>query len=306
MARVAIVGAGLVGSTIAFSLLHRRLARELWLVDSDARRAEGEAMDLSQGLAFLKYASVAARSLEDCAGADLVVVAAGRNSRPGETRMDLLRDNGGRAVAISRAVASWKPRPVLIVVSNPVDVLTELSARELGRDGRTFGSGTSLDTARLRLMLGEAYGFAPESVHGYVLGEHGDTEFPAWSTVAAGGLPLRDWPGGDPALNDSLFERTRRAAYEVVARKRATHFAVAAAVGAIAEAVLRDQKAVLPVSVPLSGQYGLSGLSLSLPCVVGARGVERVLEPRLDEGERAALSRSAQAIAAALRSVAPA
>jgi len=299
--RIVIIGAGFVGSTIGYSILHRGLARELVFIDTDVARAEGEAMDLSHGLSFLKTASITVRSIEDAGGADLVIIAAGRNSRPGETRMDLLADNASRIRSICAGLKSWSPRPVVLVVSNPVDVLTELAWRELRWPGRIFGSGTSLDTARLKLMLGETFGFDPASIHSYVLGEHGDSEFAAWSTVTAGGLHIRDWPGFDSAKAEKLFQQVRVAGYEIVKRKRATYFAIGAAVSAIAQAVLRDQRSIFPVSVPLTGQFGLESVSLSLPCVLGREGVARILEPRLEHEERAALLRSYGVLKKALK-----
>jgi L-lactate dehydrogenase len=304
MPRIAVVGAGLVGSTAAYSILHRGLARELVLIDTDRARAEGEAMDLAHGLSFLKTADVSVRSLEDAGGADLVVLAAGRNSLPGETRMDLLADNAVRIRTICAGLKRWSPRPIVLVVSNPVDVLTELAWRELGWKGRVLGSGTSLDTARLRVLLGRDFGFDPASIHGYVLGEHGDSEFAAWSTVTAGGLGVRDWPAYDESKALRSFERTRAAGYEIIRRKRATYFAIGAAVGVIGEALLRDQRSIYPVSVPLDGQYGLSGVSLSLPCVLGRAGVVQVLEPKLAAAEKAALLRCAEVIRQAVSTVA--
>lgn len=214
--------------------------------------------------------------------------------------MDLLADNAVRIRSICATLRRWDPPPIVLVVSNPVDVLTELAWRELQWPGRVLGSGTSLDTARLRLLLGQAYGFDPASIHGYVLGEHGDSEFAAWSTVSAGGLAVRDWPGYDPSQCENLFQRARGAAYDVIRRKRATHFAVGAAVSTIAQALLRDQRSILPVSVPMMGQYGLRSVSLSLPCVLGRGGAARVLEPRLTETERSALLGSAKVLQAAL------
>lgn len=289
MPKIAVIGAGMVGSTAAYSILHRGVARELILVDTDRARAEGEAMDLAHGVSFLRAASVTAGPLEAAEGADLVVIAAGRGSLPGQTRLDQLAENAARVRSICAALKTWRIRPVVIMVSNPVDLLTELAWRELGWANRIFGSGTSLDTSRLRLLLGEAYGFAPASIHGYVLGEHGDSEFPAWSTVAAGGLGIRRWPGYDAAACQALFERVRVAGYEVVKRKKATYFAIGAGVSLLAEAVLRDQRTIHAVSVPLSGQYGLRDVSLSLPCVLGGGGLRRVFEPELEPGERVSL-----------------
>ena len=300
MSRIAIIGAGFVGSTVAYSILQRGLARELLLVDADPRRAEGEAMDLSHALPFIKNARVAAVSLESVAEADFVVIAAGRSSVPGETRMDLLKDNVARVKSICAVLKSWSRPPVVLVVSNPVDVLTEIACRELGPSARVLGSGTLLDTARLKSLLGERFGMDPHSIHGYVLGEHGDSEFAAWSTVAAGGVRIQDWPGYSPAEMEQLFQRVRTAAYEIIKRKRATYFAIGAASALIAEAVLRDQRTILPISVPLRGPYGLRDLSVSLPCILGREGVVRVLEPALAPIEREALEASASVIRRAL------
>lgn len=300
MTRVAIVGTGLVGSTVAYSMLQRGLAHELTLIDADQRRAEGEAMDLSHALPFMKNARVMTTSLEAAEGADLVVIAAGRNSVPGETRLDLLKDNAGRVRTICRGLKSWRSRPVVLIISNPVDVLTEIAALELGPSARVFGSGTLLDTARLKSLLGERFGIDPHSIHGYILGEHGDSEFAAWSMVAAGGVKIQDWPGYNSAEMEQLFQRVRTAAYEIIKRKKATYFAIGAAASVIAEAVLRDQHTILPVSVPLRGAYGLRDLSLSLPCVLGREGVVRVLEPALLPVEREALEASAVVIRRAL------
>lgn len=300
MSRIAIIGTGFVGSTVAYSILQRGLARELLLVDADPRRAEGEAMDLSHALPFMKNARIAAAPLESASEADLVVIAAGRSSVPGETRMDLLKDNAGRVKAICGALKSWSMSPVVLVVSNPVDVLTEIASRELGPPARVLGSGTLLDTGRLKTLLGERFGLDPHSIHGYVLGEHGDSEFAAWSTVAAGGVRIHDWPDYNAAEMEQLFQRVRTAAYEIIKRKRATYFAIGAAAALIGEAILRDQRTILPVSVPLRGEYGLRDLSLSLPCVLGREGVVRILEPALTPVEREALESSASVIRRAL------
>lgn len=304
MPHVAIVGSGFVGATTAYALLHRGVARRLSLVDVDRERAEGEAMDLVHALPFLKNATVQASSLEDLEAPDLVIISAGRNSVPGETRMDLLKDNVGRVRSICRTARSWTPAPLVLVVSNPVDVLAQAAWEELGRpSGRVFGSGTTLDTARLKTLLGSEFGLDPHSIHGYILGEHGDSEFAAWSTVAAGGLGIRQWPGYDAARAGELFEKARRAAYEIIRRKRATYYAIGAACSLIAEAVLRDQRTILPVSVPSEGRYGTAQVFLSLPCVLGRGGVERVVEPHLEDAEVQALRRSADAIARAFSSI---
>lgn len=296
MSKILIIGTGFVGSTIAYSILHRGIARELVLVDTDASRAEGEAMDLSHAIPFLKNVKIQAAPLDAVGRADLAIIAAGRNSIPGETRLDLLKDNAGRIRSICGQIKTWRQAPLVLVVSNPVDVLTQIASEELGDHGKVLGSGTTLDTARLKTLLGDKFGFDPHSIHGYILGEHGDSEFPAWSTVTAGGVNIRDWPGYDARLLQGVFEQVRTAAYEIIKRKRATYFAIGAATALIAEAILRDQRSILPVSIPLRGQYGLRGVSLSLPCVLGREGVARVLEPRLLEEEQRALKCSAEII----------
>lgn len=295
--KIAIVGTGLVGSTAAYALLQRGVATEVALIDADARRAEGEMMDLAHAVPFFKNARVRADGWEGLAGSDAVLLAAGRSSRPGETRLDLLRDNAARVREICARLRAQGSAPVLLVVSNPVDVLTELAGRELDWPrGRVLGSGTTLDTARLKALLGERFSLDPHSIHGYVLGEHGDSEFVAWSTVRAGGVPLERWSGYRAEETESMFQAVRTAAYEIISRKKATYYAIGAASALILEAVLRDQRTVLPVSVPLRGEYGLSGLSLSLPCVLGTGGIVSVLQPELDEPERAALEASASAL----------
>lgn len=292
--KIVIAGAGFVGATVAYSILQRGAAEELVLVDADPARAEGEAMDLLHAAPWHKPCLVRSAALEHAGPCDLVVICAGRASVPGETRLDLLRDNVGRIRAICRVVGTWRPEPVVIVVSNPVDVLTLAAARELGGKSRVFGTGTSLDTARLRTLVGLELRVDPRSVHGYILGEHGDSEFAAWSTATAGGIPVRAWAAQDRL--DALFERVRTAAYEIIKRKRATYYAIGATTAVVCEAVARDQRSILPVSVPLTGQYGLSDVALSLPCVLGREGVARVLEPALEPSERAALARSAEAL----------
>ncbi|MBI4423211.1 MAG: L-lactate dehydrogenase [Elusimicrobia bacterium] len=302
MAHVVVIGSGLVGATAAFAILHRGVAGRLTLSDVDEARAEGEAMDLAHALPFLKNARIEARRLADLRAADLVVVCAGRNSVPGETRLDLLRDNALRMRSIAQALRAWPAPPLVLVVSNPVDVLTQVAWEELGRPaGTVLGSGTVLDTARLKSLLGERFGLDPHSIHGYILGEHGDSELAAWSTVAAGGLNVRKWPGFVASEAEALFQKARGAAYEIITRKRATYYAIGAVCAVIAEALLRDQRTILPVSVPSERRYGTEPVCLSLPCVLGRGGVERVIEPELEAAEIAALRRSSSVLARAIR-----
>lgn len=298
--KAAIIGCGFVGSSIAFSLIQRGLFSELVLLDVDWDKAEGEAMDLSHGLPYIAAMDVYAGTYDDVADCALIILTAGASQKPGETRLELI----GKNVSILRSILPQiTARPfegILLLVSNPVDVLTYAAWRLSGYPAhRVMGSGTVLDTARLKYLLGEQLRVDSRSIHAGIMGEHGDSELAVWSGANVTGIPLshfwelqglRDYD----AATGQLYESVRDSAYEIIHRKGATYYGIAMAVGRIAECILRDERAVLPVSVVLGGQYGLQGLSLSIPSIVGRRGVERILEIPLDPGERQALSDSAQ------------
>jgi len=292
----------MVGSSFAYALMQRSLATEIVLVDSNRERAEGEAMDLMHGVPFVHPMRISAGDYSDLAGCELVVVTAGANQRPGETRIDLL----GRNVAICREivpkVVQNNPDGLIVMTSNPVDILTYVATELAGLPpGRVFGSGTILDTARFRAMLGEHFRVDPRSVHAYIIGEHGDTELPVWSLANIGGVRLHDYPlpaGGkvEQAALDDIFTRTRDAAYAIIQRKQATYYAIGLGLLAIAEAVLRDQRTVHTVSTPLIGQYGVTEMALSLPVVVGRDGAAEVLPLRIDETEEQQFRHSANTL----------
>lgn len=304
--RVCVVGCGHVGATSAYALLTRGVAREVVLVDADPRRAEGEAMDLQQAAALARPVEVRAGDWSDAAGAGVVVVAAGAGGRPGESRLDLL----GRNVVVVRDVMenllSRDFGGIVLMTTNPVDVLAQLAQEFSGLPvGRVIGSGTVLDSARLRAMLGRRLGVEPRSVHAHVIGEHGDSEIAAWSSARVAGVPVREFcegAGVECPDFDELLARVRRAAPDIIERKGYTSFAIASCVARICEAVLRDEHSVLPVSTRLAGQYDVEGVYLSLPCVVGRAGVERVIEIPLDEEERAGLRASAELLRRAVES----
>ncbi|HEV2863986.1 MAG TPA: L-lactate dehydrogenase [Pyrinomonadaceae bacterium] len=295
---VAVVGCGHVGATSAYALMASGLAREIVLVDADPRRAEGEAMDLRQAIALSRPVDVRAGDWRDAARSSIAVIAAGVGGRPGESRLDLL----GRNAIVVREVMSRLLGEgfggVVLMTTNPVDVLSQFAQEDSGLPvERVIGSGTVLDSARLRAMLGEELGVEPRSVHAHVIGEHGDSEIAAWSSARVAGVPLREFcaAAGRGELDfDALLARVRRAAPDIIERKGYTSYAIASCVARICEAVLRDEHSVLPVSTRLTGQYGISDVYLSLPCVVGRRGVERVVEIPLDEGELAGLRASAE------------
>lgn len=297
--RIAIVGTGAVGSTFAYSLLISGLAAEIVLVDANARKAEGEAMDLAHAVPFLPTARIWAGDMGDCAGAAITVVAAGAAQNPGESRLELLRKNAAIFREVVPAVAAANPEGIVVVATNPVDILAYLTYRISGLpSARVIGSGTILDTARFRALLAEHYGVDPRSVHAYVAGEHGDSEVPVWSSANIAGMSLADFAttnglGHDPAGLQQIFEATRDAAYHIIERKGATYYAVAAGLVRIVEAILRDQSTVLSVSSLICDYYGIDDVYLSVPTVLGREGVERTLRLALSAEEASGLRRSA-------------
>ena len=298
-ARVAIVGAGRVGSTFAYALLLGGLASEIVLVDANREKAEGEAMDLNHSLPFSHATRIWAGDYPDCVGAAVTVVAGGAAQRPGETRLDLVKKNAAIFGQIVPAISRPGADGVLLIATNPVDVLTYVSWKLSGLPAsRVIGSGTILDTARLRYGLSRHCGVDPHSVHAHIIGEHGDSEVPVWSLANIAGVKLIDYcamhglPHDEDAL-DGIFRETRDAAYHIIERKGATYYAVATGLLRIVEAILRDQNTVLSVSSLVEDYYGVSDVCLSLPTVVNRRGVERVLHLELSSEETAGLRRSA-------------
>lgn len=298
--KVGLIGTGMVGASFAYSLMQRGLANELVLIDMDAARAEGEAMDLNHGLPFVRPMRIRAGDYPDLADAAVIVICAGANQRPGETRLDLLKKNAGVFREIVPKINAVNQDAVLVVATNPVDILTYITAQIVGLSSpRVIGSGTVLDTARFRYLLGEHYGVDSRSVHAYIVGEHGDSELALWSLANVAGVRLPDFVGAngqghDPAALARIFEQTRTAAYEIIQRKKSTYYAIGLGLLTIVEAVLRDQHTVLTVASPLHGEHGVRDMAISLPTIVGRRGIEEVLNLTMDDGEAAAFVRSAQ------------
>ncbi|HML49355.1 MAG TPA: L-lactate dehydrogenase [Clostridia bacterium] len=307
--KVAIVGAGQVGSTCAYTLLLSGLVSELVLIDLNEKRVRGEVLDLSHGTPLCPPAEIVAGQYPDCKDADIVILAAGVSQRPGETRMDLVRRNAKVFESIVPQVVRYAPEAILLVVTNPVDVLTYVTSRLSGLPaGRVIGSGTVLDTSRLRFLLSRHTQVDPRNIHTYVLGEHGDSELPAWSLTSIAGMTMDEYCGLcnrcesrlSEVVRAQFDEQVRNVAYEIIEAKGATYYAVALAVRRICEAILRDEQAILTVSSVLDGQYGLSGLALSLPVVLGRQGVREVLPIHLDAEEMEKLNLSAAAIRTAV------
>ncbi len=298
--KAAIVGCGFVGSSIAFTLMQRGLFSELVLIDANRAKAEGEAMDLSHGLPYTAPMDIYAGDYDDAADCGLIIVTAGANQKPGETRLDLIGKNVSILKSIIPEISRRNFEGVLLIVSNPVDVLTYAAWRMSGLPAsRVIGSGTVLDTARLKQLLGEHLQVDSRNVHAVIIGEHGDSELAVWSSANVSGIDLNHFCElrghyDHQASMQRIYEEVRDSAYQIIERKGATYYGIAMAVGRIAECIVLDQESVLPVSVVLEGQYGLDGLCLSIPSVVGKNGLESILEIPLSPQEDAALHSSAQ------------
>jgi L-lactate dehydrogenase len=310
--RVAIVGLGNVGATLAYTLLLSGLVAELVLIDSNHAKAEGEAMDLNHAIPFSHPTRIWAGPYEDCANAAIVVITAGASQKPGETRLDLLQRNAAIFRQIVPRVVEHDRGGILLIATNPVDVLTHLSLKlsQLPPQ-RVLGSGTILDTARFRYLLSQHFGVESRSVHAYIVGEHGDSEVPVWSLANVAGMRLEDFCAALDRRCDwealrAIFEKTREAAYQIIARKHATFYAVAAGLMRIVEAILRDQNTVLSVSSFVQGSYGISDVCLSLPSIVNRNGIEKVLHLRLNDEEQEKLRQSATILRETIAKVCPA
>ncbi len=293
--KIGVIGMGWVGSSVAMSILHTGIATELLVHDVKTAFAEGEALDLAQGASFYPTATVRPVAIEEMCDADAVVVAAGRGGRPNETRLDLMRDNA----MILRSIAARlsQLRGLLVIVTNPVDIMTRIAAETSGLPpARVIGTGTMLDTARLRYVLGRELGLDPRAIHAHVVGEHGDSEVVLWSGARVGGVALRKWRGWKPEREAALADEVRRAAYEIIARKGATNHAIGLVAAALLRWSLRDERRILTVSRMQEGALGIRALAISLPAVVGRLGATEVVEPDMSPEERAAFERSADVL----------
>jgi L-lactate dehydrogenase len=296
--KIGIVGMGWVGSSVAMSILVSGVATELLVSDVNRALAEGEALDLAHGASFYPAARVRAVALEDFATADAVVVAAGRGGRATESRLDLLRDNAAMVRSIARSLAGF--RGVLLIVSNPVDLMTRVAVEASGLPPeRVIGTGTMLDTARLRRVVGDRLRVDPRAIHAHVVGEHGDSEVVLWSAARAGGVPLRQWSEWHEELEGACAEQVRSAAYEIIARKGATNHAIGLVTANLLRSVLRDERRVLTVSRVQTGALGVRDVAISLPAIVGESGAATVLAPDMDGAEREAFERSVNVLVTA-------
>lgn len=302
MQKVAVIGCGFVGATSAFSLIQTGLFSEMVLIDANVKKAEGEAMDLSHGSAYLTPMNIYAGTYDDIVDAGIIVITAGANQKPDETRLDLVKKNVQIFKSIIPEIKKRNCEGILLIVSNPVDILTEVALKLSGfPSNRVIGSGTVLDTARLKYVLGKHLQVDPRDVHAYIIGEHGDSELVVWSGAQVAGIhinhfcELRGHFNHEEAM-ERLAQEVRDSAYEIIERKGATYYGVAVAVKRIATAIVKDEHAVLPVSSLMQGEFGLNDLCLSIPTVIGQNGVEKVVDIYLNNDENDKLQSSARAL----------
>ena len=307
--RVVIVGAGAVGSTFAYSLAQAGCADEIVLIDKNVELADGQAQDLAHGLPFYSPVQIRAGSGEDYADAAVIVITAGAKQRPGETRLDLLERNKAIVGSIADEIIRSRSHAIIVMATNPVDVMTAFVQRRCGWPvGQIFGSGTVLDSARFRYFISRHCKVNAQNVHAYILGEHGDSEFAAWSLTNIAGIPVADFCAD---LNrgkgecdcttrqalDEIVAQVRTSAYHIIGAKGATDFGIGMAMTQIVRSILRNERRVLTVSAYLTGEYGLQDVAIGVPSIVGRNGIEHVLQPKLTDDELAALTSSAKTLA---------
>ncbi|KAA9006579.1 L-lactate dehydrogenase [Paenibacillus spiritus] len=289
--RVVIIGTGAVGTTTAYTLLLRRRMPELVLIDVNHQKALGEALDMNHGMPFIGGVKLWAGTYEDCREADIIIVTAGASQKPGETRIDLLRKNISIFRDIIQKITKYNSHGILLIATNPVDILSYATHKISGFDRRrVIGSGTVLDSARFRYLIGKQKEIDPRSIHGQIIGEHGDSEVPVWSLANVAGIDLNF----TEEERQSIYENTKNAAYEIINAKGATSFAIALALDRIVDAILHNEGAVLNVSTLLNNYNGVSDVFLGVPCVVDRSGVREVLDLTLNDQEQALFQQSAE------------
>ena len=312
-AKVAIVGAGNVGSTFAYSLMLKGIAREIVIIDRNLEKANGECMDLSHGASFVNPVQIRATDYDGCKGANVVVITAGANQKPGQSRIDLVRQNCEVYKDIIPKIIKYAPDSVLLVVSNPVDVLTYVTCKISGfNPNRVIGSGTALDSSRFKYLLSEHCQVDARNVHAYIIGEHGDTELPVWSHANIAGMRISEYC---PICNrckikmnyrkelDKIFSSVKDSAYKIIEAKGSTYYAIGLALVRIVEAILRDENSVIPVSTLINDYYGINDVCLSIPCIINRNGVGKKLLLTLAEDEQKMLKKSASALKEVLKKV---
>lgn len=300
--KAAMIGCGLVGSAAAFSLMQSGLFTEIVLIDADRDRAEGEAMDIGHGVPLARPMKIYAGDYADITDASIIIITAGANQKPDETRLDLVHKNVKIFEDIMGKIVAHNCQGILLIVANPVDILTYTAVQLSGFPrNRVIGSGTVLDTARLKAELGEHLGVDSRSIHAFIIGEHGDSEIAAWSSANVSGIPIHKFCEMRGHTNhDEEMERiaktVKNSAYEIIDKKQATNYGIAMAIRRICEAIVRDEKSILPVSGLMQGEYGIEGVALSMPAIVGKDGIETKVPVSLNDEEIQALKESAKTL----------
>lgn len=300
MQKAVMVGCGFVGSASVFALMQSGLFTEIAMIDANSEKAEGEAMDISHGIPFARQMKVYAGTYDDVRDADIVIVTAGANQQPGETRLDLVNKNVSIFKSIIPEIKNHGFNGILIIVANPVDILTRVAMKLSGLpENHVIGSGTVLDTARLKYQLGQHLSVDSKSIHAFIIGEHGDSEIAVFSSANVSGIPLDKFCEmrghfEHKEAEEEIAMKVRNSAYDIIQRKHATYYGVAMAVKRICEVIVRDEHAILPVSIAMHGEYGIEDVVMSMPCVVGSEGIEARVPIQLDEDEAARLKASAE------------
>lgn len=298
--KAAVIGCGFVGSATAFTLMQSRLFSELVLLDVNMEKADGEAKDIAHGIPFAGQMKIYAGTYDDAADAAIIIITAGANQKPGKTRLDLVQKNTAIYQSIIPEIVKRDFGGILLIVSNPVDILTYVALKLSGLpENRVLGSGTVLDTARLKYALGEHLGVDSRSVHSFIIGEHGDSEIAAWSSTNVSGIPLNDFCEmrghfNHDAAMDAIAEKVKNSAYEIISKKQATYYGIAMSVKRICECIVRNERSILPVSAMMHGEYGIEDITLSMPAIVGIGGVETHVPIALSEEEAEKLVESAK------------
>ena len=305
--KVAIIGSGFVGSSIAYALTIRRLAREIVLIDIDEKKSEGEALDIQHGIPDMGISSVRAGGYEDCRDCDLIIITAGRNRKPGETRLDLIAGNTDILKNVVDQLKKYYTRGVIMMVSNPVDVLVWKCAEWMDLpNGMIFGTGCVLDTSRLTRLIADYTRLNTEVVKTTIVGEHGDAQIPIWSRTAIAGVPIEEYCENvglawNEEVKNGLSGKVRTMGAEIIADKGKTHYGIATCVCYLAQAVLNQRLTIAPVSTVFQGEYGIEGISLSVPSIIGVNGVEKRLEERWAEEEFSRFRQAAEKMETVLR-----
>lgn len=297
--KISIIGSGFVGSTIAYTLMLNGLSSHILLVDKNTDKAIGECMDLNHGIPFVSPVTISVGDYKDCESSDIVIITAGANQKVGETRIDLINKNIDIFKNMIPQIAKYAKDAILLVVTNPVDILTYVTYKLSGfPKNKVIGSGTLLDTARFKYLIGQNLNIDTRNIHGYILGEHGDSEFAAWSSANIAGSPIDLYCNdrNQSYCKEKIFNEVKNSAYEIINKKGATYYAIALAVKRIVEAIYRNENSILTVSSILDGEYGIHDIALSVPTIIGKNGIVNTFNMPLDESEKAKLIHSANTL----------